>query len=265
MSDTRTTAPAQALCELPFDYTGFAPALVDDLRATSESIRKSIHKSLAKIVAIGNELIFANDKIEHGSFVPWVEKEIGIPIRTAQNYMNAARFAAEHKNEIISFLPPTTIYRLAAPGVPAEIVDHVLARAQAGEIVTDTVVRETIKDAKQKQQEAKKTERRALRRTSEYKSKQESRIQKEKEKYEHERRQREAAADAIAREFLDRIGAENLRWFHVNSETDYWMVLDAIKKIVADDVEPSERAPTSDVGESAEQRKAEAAADEASA
>jgi hypothetical protein len=36
----------------------------------------------------------------------------------------------------------------------------------------------------------------------------------------------------------------------VNSETDYWMVLDAIKKIV---------------GESAEQRKAEAAADEASA
>ena len=43
------------------------------------------------------------------------------------------------------------------------------------------------------------------------------------------------------------------------------MVLDAIKKIVADDVEPSERAPTSDVGESAEQRKAEAAADEASA
>lgn len=250
MSDTRTTAPAQALRELPFDYTGLAPALVDDLRATPESIRKSIHKSLAKIVAIGNELIFANDKIEHGSFVPWVEKEIGIPIRTAQNYMNAARFAAEHKNEIISFLPPTTIYRLAAPGVPAEIVDHVLARAQAGEIVTDTVVRETIKDAKQKQQEAKKTERRALRRTSEYKSKQESRIQKEKEKYEHERRQREAAADAIAREFLDRIGAENLRWFHVNSETDYWMVLDAIKKIV---------------GESAEQRKAEAAADEASA
>ena len=101
------------------------------------------------------------------------------------------------------------------------------------------------------------TERRALRRTSEYKSKQESRIQKEK--YEHERRQREAAADAIAREFLDRIGAENLRWFHEKSETDYWMVLDAIKKIVAGDVEPSERAPTDDVTASAQARKAEAA------
>ena len=180
MSDTRTTAPAQALCELPFDYTGFAPALADDLRATAESIRKSIHKTLADIVAIGNKLIIANDKIEHGSFVPWVEKEIGIPIRTAQNYMNAARFAAEHKNEIISFLPPTTIYRLAVPGIPVEIVEHVLAHAQAGEIVTDTAVRETIKDAKQKQQEAKKTERRALRRTSEYKGKQESRIRRKR-------------------------------------------------------------------------------------
>ena len=263
MSDTRTAAPAQALYELPFDYTGFAPALTDDLRATAESIRKSIHKTLADIVAIGNELIFANDKIEHGSFVPWVEKEIGIPIRTAQNYMNAARFAAEHKNEMISFLSPTTIYRLAVPGIPVEIVEGVLAHAQAGETVTDAAVRDTIKDAKRKQQEAKKSERRALRRTSEYKGKRERRIQHEKEKYEHERRQREAAADAIAREFLDRIGAENLRWFHEKSETDYWMVLDAIKKIVAGDVEPSERAPTDDVTASAQARKAEAEAAEA--
>ena len=41
------------------------------------------------------------------------------------------------------------------------------------------------------------------------------------------------------------------------------MVLDAIKKIVADDVEPSERAPTNDVTASAQPRKAEAEAEEA--
>jgi hypothetical protein len=74
-----------------------------------------------------------------GQFVQWVEAEFGFSIRTAENYMRAARFS-EDKCEAIALLPPAALYRISAKNAPSELVQEVVARAASGAIVSDTDV-----------------------------------------------------------------------------------------------------------------------------
>ena len=52
------------------------------------------------------------EQLDHGEWLPWLKKNFGSTNKTAENYMNAARFAA--KFEIVSNLKlrPTALYRL---------------------------------------------------------------------------------------------------------------------------------------------------------
>jgi hypothetical protein len=113
----------------PFDYATLGdPALAADARAAIARIRTRIQSS---ILEIGRELIAIKSRMEHGTFGKWIAAELNINIRTAENYMNAATFA-EGKSESISFLPPSTLYALAAPSAPPEVVKEVLAAADTG-------------------------------------------------------------------------------------------------------------------------------------
>jgi hypothetical protein len=52
------------------------------------------------------------------------------------------------RREIIADLRPSHLYRLAAPSTPPEARDSIIAIAEAGQPVTDTLVNETIQHAK---------------------------------------------------------------------------------------------------------------------
>lgn len=58
-------------------------------------------------------------------------KEVGCSVRTAENYMRAAELADEVKDETISHLPPATIYKLAAPRLPAAVKSDILLVLEA--------------------------------------------------------------------------------------------------------------------------------------
>src|SRR5207249_2541722 len=139
-----------------FDYTGLAKATADNLRDRAARLRGLITKSTTDMIAIGNILLEIKAQLDHGQFTTWVENEIPIKIRLAQDYM---RFAIGHrKNATIALLPPSTARMLTAKSAPPEIVEQVLASASAGNIVSDATLKEVFsKDRLQKKKAARDT------------------------------------------------------------------------------------------------------------
>jgi hypothetical protein len=127
-----------------FDYTGLAKATADDLRDRATRLRGFITKSTTDMIAIGYILLEIKAQLDHGQFTTWVENEIPIKIRLAQDYM---RFAIGHrKNATIALLPPSTVRILTAKSAPPEIVERVLESASAGNIVSDTTLKEVFSE-----------------------------------------------------------------------------------------------------------------------
>jgi hypothetical protein len=118
-----------------FDYGTLPQKKVLALRACRERIRTQMMKTVAPIIAIGREFIAAKKILRHGAFGDWVESESGFTMRTAQNYMKAARLASKY--ESVSHLPAATLYRLSSRRTPVELRDKVVACASRGEEVTE--------------------------------------------------------------------------------------------------------------------------------
>lgn len=146
-----------------FDYATLDPTLAADARAAIAKIRARIRSARYEI---GHDLIAIKSRMDHGTFGNWIAAELGITLRTAENYMNAAKFV-EGKSESVSLLPPSAIYALAAPSAPTDIVQEVLAAVDAGTLIPVSEIRQklnTSPDARRKDQEeheATETERNA--------------------------------------------------------------------------------------------------------
>src|SRR4051812_7282178 len=82
----RTATPA-------FDYGRLEPSIASMLRKQAAFIRNRIANTSSIIVETGAALLAAKERLDHGQFTAWVEAEINIGIRTAQNYMRAAIWA----------------------------------------------------------------------------------------------------------------------------------------------------------------------------
>jgi hypothetical protein len=59
-------------------------------------------------------LLEAKEQLEHGEWLPWLETYFGKSVRTAQNYMDAARFAIKYATVAHLMLRPTALYVLGA-------------------------------------------------------------------------------------------------------------------------------------------------------
>lgn len=126
-----SAAQQQAKDGLEFDYRPLPSSVTKFLRGQATRIRQYGSKS---IVQIGKDLAGAKHYLSHGEFLRWVEREVGLPARTAQAYMRVAHWASS-KGAIVALLPPTALYALSSPGVPTEIIEDVLKRAERGESI----------------------------------------------------------------------------------------------------------------------------------
>jgi hypothetical protein len=132
----------------PFDYSAVDADTASNLRAQARRIRRQIGKATQELIDIGRDLLSAKKNlVDHGTFIKWVETEVGIVRRTAQAYMALARLADDN-GAAIALLPPTTAHRLAAKSVPPEIVSEVVSKALSGEVLPDRTVAEMISVAK---------------------------------------------------------------------------------------------------------------------
>ncbi|UGB28689.1 DUF3102 domain-containing protein (plasmid) [Methylorubrum sp. B1-46] len=81
----------------------------------------------------------------HGNFLPWIKDEFGMSDRTALNFM---RVAERFKSEIVSDLPPTVLYALAAPSTPDEVKDEIIDRRNFAPIEINGLGRRLEPDAR---------------------------------------------------------------------------------------------------------------------
>lgn len=130
------------LIQASFDYDALPSETAQELRLSAERIRLRLKRTAEDIIAIGQDLRDAKDRLSHGQFGPWLDAEFGMTDRTALNFMNVAnRFGG--KSETVSDLPIRALYLLAAPSTSDEIV----AAVTSGEIPATAAAIKAARDA----------------------------------------------------------------------------------------------------------------------
>lgn len=142
-----------------FNYESLGSAEADAARAAAERIKSRLK---AGLIEVGLELIDIKAKIGHGAFGPWMKAEFGMDERTAQNYMRTATVFGD-KSEIVSVLPASTIYALAAKSTPETVRDDVVRQVAEGQRPKPAEIAETIRQAKQEERARQEAEREAER------------------------------------------------------------------------------------------------------
>src|SRR5262249_21088886 len=140
-------APTPVVEIIPADDSKIADlpaARLADLAEIAERIRARIKRTTADVIATGNDLMVAQQRLGAGDVLDWVERELGMTRRWAQLQMTVAKTFGEI-GEIISSVPPTTIYKLAAPSTPESIKAKVIADLRAGHPVDHRAVEQQIK------------------------------------------------------------------------------------------------------------------------
>lgn len=137
-----------------FDYSALRADVVDEARAVARRIVENQERHLAMAVEAGRELAAIKDKVGHGNWSTWLEQACGINIRTAQNYMATAE-AFGDKYETVSYLPASTVYKLAASKVEA-VREAVVSELEAGAKLSAKDIENRIWEA---QEAAKKSKR----------------------------------------------------------------------------------------------------------
>jgi hypothetical protein len=145
-----SASPASHIRDMSdFDYASVPSSVAKFLKNQATRIRQYAGKT---IIQIGKDLVAAKRYLSHGQFLIWVEREVGIPARTAQAYMQAAQWASD-KHATVALLPPSLLYLLSSPSTPKEFAEDILKRAEAGERMTLTTVRAELRTLQSKKRE----------------------------------------------------------------------------------------------------------------
>ena len=150
---TAITTPA-----VGFDYGAMELPERSAMQLSADRIRERLSSIHRDFLAIGAELMRVKERVPHGTFTAWVEAELGMTPRSAQNYMAAAALVQsmpEPARETVSLLPPTTLYKLAAPSTPKEVVAEVVQAAEAGALPPTTAIVQRIDEAAREAREVK--------------------------------------------------------------------------------------------------------------
>lgn len=133
----------QGLIEVTREWRAEEFAL--QLNQLAEEICGLLKRTSENVLEVGKKLIEAKDLLPHGEFVEWAVKETGLSASTARRFMRVAeRFGG--KTAIMTVLPPTVLYLLAAPSTTDAAVDEVVERAAQGERLTVEEVSEIVGD-----------------------------------------------------------------------------------------------------------------------
>jgi Protein of unknown function (DUF3102) len=86
------------------------------------------------VIEIGKHLSETKERVGHGRFLPWIEREFEWSQRTAYNFIQAFEAFGSNLQCVADLdLPLRSFYKLAAPSTPEAARAEVLERAGAGE------------------------------------------------------------------------------------------------------------------------------------
>lgn len=141
----------QSSFDLVYDYEQIAETDREVVRTAAWTIKSRLKRAAEDIFVIGRELQEVKGRLPYGSYADWLDVEFGLSVRMAQRFVNVSQ-RLDGRNDIMSFLPPTTLYMLAAPSTPDEAISAIEAKVAAGERVRVATVREVIAQVRQEQE-----------------------------------------------------------------------------------------------------------------
>jgi hypothetical protein len=92
-------------------------------------IQKTFRNDIGNIIKRGDLLLEAKDQLEHGQWLPWLEKNFDMEERTAQRAMAAAKFAAKYDNVSDLRLTKAALYELSTGDYLPKVIKAVLKEA----------------------------------------------------------------------------------------------------------------------------------------
>ena len=136
---------ASSKVQKSFDYASLDAETSQFVQEQAGAIHSIMKRTVESIFEIGHKLIEVKERLGHGRFGDWLEAEFAWTDRMARKFMQVAE---TFKSENFSDLPfaPSALYELAAPSTPEQARLEAIARAEAGEPITN----KTAKALKQK-------------------------------------------------------------------------------------------------------------------
>jgi N6-adenosine-specific RNA methylase IME4 len=110
------------------------------LREAADRIRTRMSRTVQDIIEIGRDLAKVQERIGHGNFLPWIEREFGMSDQTAYRFIHVATNMGDQIPHGVEF-QPAVLYALAAPSTPVSVRTEIIERTAAGETVTVEDVR----------------------------------------------------------------------------------------------------------------------------
>jgi hypothetical protein len=94
-----------------------------DLKLIARDLRVAMKREATNVIAIGTLLLEARKQLRYGKWTPWLVENFGASDSSADNYMNAARFARKFPTVGSLKLRPTALYVLG-DRYPSELFDR---------------------------------------------------------------------------------------------------------------------------------------------
>jgi hypothetical protein len=144
-----------------FDYQQLASKDAKFLADCTAKIKLIVKRTAADILKVGEQLMAAKERLEHGRYTAWIEAEFGWSEQHCRRFVHVAR---RFKTNILFGLTfsPTALYTLAAPSTPEAAVDEAVTRAESGETIVHAVAVKIIASHKAAKGPKKKNRRRSI-------------------------------------------------------------------------------------------------------
>lgn len=124
-----TAVTIEGTARTVFDYSGMANDAAIAARAAAGRIQRRTAKQIEAIIETGRDLVSIKAMLDHGQFTAWATAELGMSIRSIQNYMSAANLFG-NKSATVAHLSPTAIYSLTSPSLPDEARAAIVGRIE---------------------------------------------------------------------------------------------------------------------------------------
>jgi hypothetical protein len=202
-------------------YAGLPAETRDIVRSAAARIRERRQRQIEDIIAIGRDLLLVKERLGHGQFLAWLQVEVALSERSAQNHMRVAE-EFEGKSATVADLPPTVVYKLAAKTVPPEVRQDILSQLEHDDRPSPAEIKQQIAAAQNQVREQKDQQRKAQHRAKTWAKmtpkerttfeKQEQRRNREErrrvQQVEEVTRQRRARTDELLDILIERLGTE---------------------------------------------------------
>jgi hypothetical protein len=107
-------------------------------------IRRRGVRLVEDVIEIGQRLKLCKKICGHGNWLPWLEREFGWSADTAERFMRLAALQYQIPHIAEFRVSVSALYLLAAPSTPRETRDEIINRAEAGEPISTTTIKQAI-------------------------------------------------------------------------------------------------------------------------